>query len=178
MKPKHRRFIDEYFANGFNATRAAIKAGYSERSARSTASEILTYPDVKAEVERLLEAYSMPTKEILARLSHHARGDMREFIGLTYSDLKYHPDGSLIKEVERTITRLHKDDKSEVVEESFRIKLYDAQAAMNALWRYNQIAEGKATENIDVTDAKERLAQLLTRQSEREPAADDSGGAE
>lgn len=174
LTPKQRKFIDAYFQNGMNATRAAITAGYSEKTARQMGSENLSKPDIKEAIEQRLDAYSMSTNEVLARLTQHGRGDMREFIGLTYSDLKWHPDGPLIKELDRTIVR-HKNGS---IEESYKIKLYDAQSAMNAIWKYNQIAQGKATEVIDVLDAKERLAQLLARQSGRGEPGSDPGGTE
>ncbi|HFJ6796562.1 TPA: terminase small subunit, partial [Enterococcus faecium] len=34
LTPKQKAFADEYIKNGGNATQAAIKAGYSKRSAR------------------------------------------------------------------------------------------------------------------------------------------------
>lgn len=171
---KQQKFIDAYLSNGLNATRAAISVGYSERSARSIASENLAKPDIKAEIDRRLNEQAMGEQEVLARLASHARGDMREFIGLTFSDLKWHPAGALIREMDRSITR-HPDGS---LEESFKIKLYDSQAALQTLWKINQIASGKATENVDILDAKERLAQLIARQSGRKEPDGDSGGTE
>lgn len=52
---KQQKFIDVYLANGFNATRAARLAGYSERSATVTASRLLTKPGVKDEIDRRFE---------------------------------------------------------------------------------------------------------------------------
>lgn len=49
--PKEERLIAEYVIDG-NGTRAAIAAGYSARSARNTAQEVLARPHVKAEVKR------------------------------------------------------------------------------------------------------------------------------
>jgi phage terminase small subunit len=53
LTAKQEAFARNYVANGFNGTNAAIKAGYSETSAISTASEILTYPNVIAFIEEL-----------------------------------------------------------------------------------------------------------------------------
>ncbi len=58
LKPKHRKLIAHYtdptnketFGNG---GKSAIAAGYSETSAVSTASEILTKPNVQREIERI-----------------------------------------------------------------------------------------------------------------------------
>jgi hypothetical protein len=45
LTDKQRRFVDEYLID-LNATQAAIRAGYSEKTARSIAAENLTKPDV------------------------------------------------------------------------------------------------------------------------------------
>lgn len=52
LTPKQERFCQEYMID-LNGTKAAIRAGYSERSAESTASEILTYPKVQAKIAEL-----------------------------------------------------------------------------------------------------------------------------
>ncbi|MGG6834831.1 UNVERIFIED_CONTAM: terminase small subunit, partial [Streptococcus canis] len=44
---KQKRFADEYIISA-NATAAAIKAGYSKKTARSIGQENLTKPDIKA----------------------------------------------------------------------------------------------------------------------------------
>jgi phage terminase small subunit len=40
-------------ANGFNATKAALKAGYREKSAHSTGSENLRKPEIKKAIDNL-----------------------------------------------------------------------------------------------------------------------------
>lgn len=47
LTPKQLRWIDEFLVDG-NASAAAVRAGYSERSARSIAHENMTKPDVQA----------------------------------------------------------------------------------------------------------------------------------
>ncbi len=54
-KPKHEAFCREYVVD-FNGAQAAIRAGYSERTARAIASELLTKPDIQARVKTLREA--------------------------------------------------------------------------------------------------------------------------
>lgn len=53
MTAKQQRFCDEYLLD-MNATQAAIRAGYSEKSARVIAAENLTKPNIKAYVEKRL----------------------------------------------------------------------------------------------------------------------------
>ena len=47
LTKKQKMFADEYLRNGFNATQAAIKAGYSKKAARAIGSENLTKQDIK-----------------------------------------------------------------------------------------------------------------------------------
>ena len=46
LTPKQQRFIDEYLID-LNATQAAIRAGYSPRTARAIACENLAKPDIQ-----------------------------------------------------------------------------------------------------------------------------------
>lgn len=82
LTDKQRRFVDEYIANGFNATQAAIKAGYSERTARKTASENLTKPAIQEYLAERTAAYeeSLVAKgeEVLQFLTAVMRGEMEE----------------------------------------------------------------------------------------------------
>lgn len=50
MTPKQEAFVREYLID-LNATQAAIRAGYSERTAKSIGQENLTKPDVRAAVQ-------------------------------------------------------------------------------------------------------------------------------
>ena len=78
---KQKKFADEYIISG-NATEAAIKAGYSEKTANRIASENLSKLDIKKYIgERLSEIDSekiADQKEILQYLSSVMRGEQRE----------------------------------------------------------------------------------------------------
>ena len=55
LTPKEQRFVEEY-AIDLNGTQAAIRAGYSPKTARSIASETLQRPAVKAATQKALRA--------------------------------------------------------------------------------------------------------------------------
>lgn len=78
---KQKRFADEYIISA-NAIAAAIKAGYSKKTARSIGQENLTKPDIKAYIdERLekLESEKIATQEeVLQYLTSIMRGDQQE----------------------------------------------------------------------------------------------------
>lgn len=46
LTPKQQRFVNEYLVD-LNATQAAIRAGYSPRTARNQASDLLAKPDIQ-----------------------------------------------------------------------------------------------------------------------------------
>ncbi len=52
MTPKQEQFVAEYLANGLNATKAAISAGYSEKTAQEQGSRLLSNVMVSAEIAR------------------------------------------------------------------------------------------------------------------------------
>jgi phage terminase small subunit len=54
LNDKQKRFCQEYLKD-LNATQAAIRAGYSEKSARSIANENLTKPDIQQYIQELQE---------------------------------------------------------------------------------------------------------------------------
>lgn len=72
---KQKTFINEYLVD-FNATQAAIRAGYSERSAGAIGWENLKKPEISEEIDKRI----MSDKETLLRLSDIARGDVNDFL--------------------------------------------------------------------------------------------------
>lgn len=51
LSTKQQRFVSEYLVD-LNATRAAVRAGYSPRTAKSQASRLLSYVDLQREIAR------------------------------------------------------------------------------------------------------------------------------
>lgn len=83
MNERQSRFVDHYIATA-NASEAARKAGYSERTARVIGQENLTKPAVQAAIkERLKEMEServATTQEALEHLTAVLRGEVKETI--------------------------------------------------------------------------------------------------
>lgn len=81
MTLKQQRFADEYIITG-NATQAAIKAGYSKKTAKAIANENLTKPYIKKYIDERLEQLESEKiasqQEILSYLSSVMRGEMTE----------------------------------------------------------------------------------------------------
>jgi len=64
----------------FNATEAAIVAGYSARSAASIGSETLRKPEIAARVRAELAARCLSADEVLAELRDVATAEWRDFL--------------------------------------------------------------------------------------------------
>lgn len=71
---KQTKFIDEYLID-LNATQAAIRAGYSSVSARSTASRLLTYDNIKSEVAKRMTASRVSSDMVIQHLGSMAKGE-------------------------------------------------------------------------------------------------------
>lgn len=78
---KQQRFADEYIISG-NATEAAKKAGYSEKTARFIGNENLTKPNIKSYIDERLEQIKSEKvadqQEILEYLTSVVRGEQKE----------------------------------------------------------------------------------------------------
>lgn len=57
INPKQRRFVDEYLID-YNATQAAIRAGYSKKTARAQGGRLLTHVIVQAEIAKRAERHA------------------------------------------------------------------------------------------------------------------------
>lgn len=81
MNARQRRFCDEYLID-CNATQAAIRAGYSAKTAKQIGQENLTKPDLKAyieaELDRLHTEKTADAQEVLEYLTAVMRGQHTE----------------------------------------------------------------------------------------------------
>jgi phage terminase small subunit len=89
LTAKQQQFVAEYLID-LNATQAAIRAGYSVKTANRIGPELLTKPDVAAAVSAAQQERSVRTKIdadwVLTRLAEEAEADIADL---------YNEDGSL-----------------------------------------------------------------------------------
>lgn len=81
MNAKQKRFCDEYLID-CNATQAAIRAGYSPKTAKQIGQENLTKPDLKKyideQLERIHNEKTADAQEVLEYLTAVMRGEHTE----------------------------------------------------------------------------------------------------
>ena len=99
LTEKQKRFCDYYIETG-NATEAAIKAGYSQRTARFIGAENLTKPNIKSYIKQRLKELEderiADATEVLQYLTSVMRGEITE----TRYIAVYDKDGSFVEERE------------------------------------------------------------------------------
>lgn len=78
LEPRQQKFVRAYVREP-NATKAAIKAGYSEKTARQMGSENLSKPDIAAAVEAGFEQI-MGKNEVRSRTAEVAAGTFEDFL--------------------------------------------------------------------------------------------------
>lgn len=97
MTPRQRKFCDEYLISG-NATDAAIKAGYSPKTAYSIGNENLNKPELKAyiaeQLDKIHSSKIADAEEVMKYLTSVMRGETKateivtEFIGEGVSEAR------------------------------------------------------------------------------------------
>lgn len=122
---KQTRFVQEYCVD-FNATQAAIRAGYSEKTAGQMGHENLKKPEIKQAIEERLEQLAMSAAEATKRLSDIARSDIGEFVRVENGVLMV--DVQAITEHGHVIQQIDMDEDG-----AHKLKLYDAKDALKTI---------------------------------------------
>jgi phage terminase small subunit len=83
LTPKQQAFVDEYVVD-LNGAQAAIRAGYSEKTAKEIAAENLTKPNIKAAVDAAILSRSKKTErkaaDVLADVQELAKTAKAEYM--------------------------------------------------------------------------------------------------
>ena len=176
---KQARFVEEYLRD-FNATQAAIRAGYSEKTAYSIGWENLRKPEIIEAVRGKI----MSAEEVLSRTADMARADLADLMDITPSGfviklMKRDEDGNqvvnpntkLIKKIKQKVTTIlakkESDDDKEIIETE--IELYNAQEALVTLGKYHKLF----TDRTELTGADGGGLKVIVEYANRE--ADTTG---
>ena len=162
LNKRQQVFIDEYL-KCFNGAEAARRAGYSEKSARFQASELLADPNISQQIQARLAEVHMSADEALKLTADIARGDVADFMAIGSMgfslDLQAAVEAgktNLIKKVSQktiTVNGKNEDKETHIID----IELYDRQAALRDILKIT----GKFVEKMDVTSNGETLKQIV-----------------
>lgn len=152
LTAKQQRFCEEYLTDR-NATQAAIRAGYSERTAKQTGAENLSKPVVRNAIAALTRTVSASTKITAERVLAEI-GRMAFFDPADYVDVKNMADiAALPEHVRRAIVGWGWDRN-----QNFTVKLADKSKALDQLARHLSLYNDKLkVEGLnDLADRLER----------------------
>jgi phage terminase small subunit len=141
-------FVNEYLMC-WNATRAALNAGYSQRSAYSQGHDLLKHPEIRAAIDARISENVMSADEALMRLSDQARASMEDFIDPDTKrvDLRRAAQRGklhLVKKLTRTMTPSG---------ENVSVELHDPQAALSHILKELHLRAGEPTDRNEVSGA-------------------------
>lgn len=184
LTPKQQRFVDEYQVD-LNATQAAIRAGYSKRTAQEQGSRLLSNVMVseaiaKAQGKRQRKT-EITTERVLNELALIGFADMGTYIrfenGAPVLDFSALPDGAtaVISEITQDVLQGRGDDPDTVKRTKF--KLYDKRAALVDIGKHLGMfidrlggPDGgpiKVNAEVDVKDLARRIALILSTVDKR-----------
>lgn len=156
LNKKQQVFVDEYL-KCFNGAEAARRAGYSQKSARQTASDMLAIPYISEQIQARLAEVHMSADEALKLTADIARGDITELLTpLGSVDLDYIREkglGRLIKKIKvRTITKIGKGEKDDDTEiHDTELEMYAADAAQDKILRVYKKYTDPAEKDVKIT---------------------------
>lgn len=175
LTQKQQRFVEEYTVD-WNATQAAIRAGYSEKSAHDIGCENLKKPNICRAIEERVNELTMSADEALIELAKIARGTPSHFVEIGDDEImrtKFDSDEArdnmpLIKKIKQTrhLTRIE-DIETEEVRTEF--ELYDKQKALVDILKMH----GKFVDRIEQTNINIDLSGLSDEEIQELEQAED-----
>jgi phage terminase small subunit len=163
LPPRQRLFIHEYLID-LNGTQAAIRAGYSKRTARITAAQLLAKPNIKKAVEVAIEKkisdLVMSREEILKELSLIGRSDLKNYFYINEAGeiqakmFDEMPEGAsrALESIEenRVIRESADGSESNIVNDKIKFKGHDKIRALELLGRNQGMFPTKIEGGLEV----------------------------
>lgn len=137
LRPKQAQFVNEYLVD-LNATQAAIRAGYSKKTAHAIGVENLNKPLIKAAIEKALREREKRTEvtqdRVVEELAKIAFRDPRDLMSWGPGGVTLKDSAELTEDQAGLVTEI-----SETTTEhggSLRIKVADKMAALTLLSKH------------------------------------------
>ena len=155
LNAKRKRFSQEYVID-LNATQAAIRAGYSKRTAKSQGQRLLTNVDIQNYISELKKGVSEELKithqDVLKKLQKWVESDITEVLGLSLDEIK-----ALPIQLKNLITEVKHNRKSymmgdiPVTEDNFHFKFVSKEKGQDMINRHLGFYEVDNKQKSDVT---------------------------
>lgn len=134
LNPKQARFVEEYIVD-LSATQAAIRAGYSERTAYSQGQRLLKHVEVQAAIQEAVRKRSARTEITADRvLQEYARiglGDIREVVTWEGNTVTLKPSVELTDDVAAAIGEVSQGSNGDL-----KVKLHSKVSALDSMAKH------------------------------------------
>lgn len=169
LNNKQRTFCREYIVD-LNGTQAAIRAGYSEKTAKQVGSRLLTNVDVQSEVGRLIDERNKRTEvtadRVINQLAKIAFMDMKDFVDWGTEERKIFIDGE-VETIPVDYVRMRERDRIDgTLIQSIKmgkhgtiVEFPDRMKALEALAKHTGVYDDRPNVNVDVNGFVEALKQ-------------------
>jgi phage terminase small subunit len=173
LTPKQERFVQEYLID-LNAAQAAIRAGYSPKTARVIGHETLTKPDIAAAIEKAMAERAERTRltgdMVVDELRKIGFANMGDYMKSTPEGDPYLDFSALTPDQKAALAEVTVEDFIDGRGEDARavkrvkFKLHDKQAALVSLGRHLGLFDPKKREPMKVeVDIAHVRATILSR---------------
>lgn len=143
MNDRRQRFIDEYMID-FNASRAALAAGYAPKRAADYASKLLSTPEVRDEVNRrkaeIREGLRISAERVLWEMAALGFSNIFDYVEVVDGELRLR---EMPTEMQGAVSGI------KVTKNGVEIKLHDKLKALEFLAKYTGLADKKGGNSID-----------------------------
>ena len=136
---KRAAFVREYLKD-FNGAQAAIRAGYSKKTARAIASELLTFPDVQAAIagaqEKRLERLDVSVDRIVQEYARVAFSTIKDYLSFSSEGVKLKDSATMSDDALAAVSEVSERAATEFDTRSISFKLHGKLDALAALAKH------------------------------------------
>lgn len=157
LAPMQRRFVEEYLVD-LNGSQAATRAGYSEKTARVKAAQLMALPHVMEAIEAGMalraERTEITQDRVLQELARVGFSDIRKLFneaGLLKRPEEWDADtAAFVASIEVVVRKVPGSDEDEV-EHVHKVKLWDKNSALEKIARHLGMLTQKVEHNVSAT---------------------------
>ena len=165
LTEKQKAFVEHYLVD-LNATQAAIKAGYSEKTARSIGCSNLTKVDIQEEIQKRREELtqaegSMTPEEVLHKLAVIARSNIKDVCSWDEQGVTMKPSTEIPERKAFSISEVSSSPGKEGAK--VRVKMVDKLKALDLIAKILGMGEQEPEEStVDWVYVGQAFADAIT----------------
>lgn len=162
LTDKQQAFVREYLVD-FSATQAAIRAGYSKKTAYSIGQENLRKPEIRQVLARrcqqLAHEADMTVERVFGELASIAFANMADYAKWSDDGLRLVASGDLTREQSSAVQEI--SQRATKYGTQVRFKLHDKIAALGKLEKYLELGQMGMVSWRDVLEALAEMARIV-----------------